>query len=290
MVAAEIVETTRLWARTVGPITAEQVEEVGAHLLKRNYSEPHWSSRAGSVMAYEQVSLYGIPIVAGRPVGYGRINPAEARDIFIRSALVEGQWRTRHHFFADNQALRAEAEALEERTRRRDLVVDDETILDFYDARVPGDITSVAHFDAWWKKARQQTPELLTMTLADLTTGAADDDPDRAFPSTWTVGRLRPCRSATCSTRAVDRDGVIVEVPLSLLNQLDPAPFSWQVPGAAARAGHRADQVAAQGGAPEPGAGARVRRPGARLAGPASGRSGGAAAGRPGPGAAEPDR
>ena len=180
--AAEIVETTRLWARTVGPITAEQVEEVGGHLLKRNYSEPHWSARAGSVMAYETVSLYGIPIVAGRPVGYGKINPAEARAIFLRSALVEGLWRTRHHFFADNQALRAEAEALEERARRRDLVVDDETILAFYDARVPGDITSVAHFDAWWKKARHQTPDLLTMTLADLTTGAADDDPDQALP------------------------------------------------------------------------------------------------------------
>ena len=230
VMAAEIVETTRLWARTVGPITAEQVEEVGGHLLKRNYSEPHWSARAGSVMAYETVSLYGIPIVAGRPVGYGKINPAEARAIFLRSALVEGLWRTRHHFFADNQALRAEAEALEERARRRDLVVDDETILAFYDARVPGDITSVAHFDAWWKKARHQTPDLLTMTLADLTTGAADDDPDRVFPSTWTIGDSALPVDYVFDP-ASDRDGVIVQVPVSMLSQVDPGPFSWQVPG-----------------------------------------------------------
>ena len=105
-------------------------------------------------MAYEQVSLYGVPIIARRPVGYGRINPAEARAIFIRSALVEGQWRTRHHFYRDNELLRREAEALEERTRRRDLLVDDDTIFAFYDARLPAEVTSVAHFDAWWKKAR----------------------------------------------------------------------------------------------------------------------------------------
>ncbi|HWJ54188.1 MAG TPA: ATP-dependent RNA helicase HrpA, partial [Propionibacteriaceae bacterium] len=116
VVAAELVETSRLWAWTVGPITAEQVEEVGQHLLKRQYSEPHWSARSGSVLAYEQVSLLGVPIVARRRVAYGRINPAEAREIFIRSALVEGQWHTRHAFFRANQELRAEIEALEERT------------------------------------------------------------------------------------------------------------------------------------------------------------------------------
>ena len=148
VVAAELVETSRLWARTVAGITAEQVEEVGQHLLKRQYSEPHWSARSGSVLAYETVSLLGVPIVAGRRVGYGRINPAEAREIFLRSALVEGQWRTRHPFFAANQALRAEVEALEERTRRRDLLVDDETVLAFYAARVPDGIVSAAHFDA----------------------------------------------------------------------------------------------------------------------------------------------
>ncbi|GAA1428732.1 ATP-dependent RNA helicase HrpA [Microlunatus lacustris] len=235
VMAAEIVETTRLWARTVAAIKAEQVEEVGQHLLKRQYSEPHWSARAGSVLAYEQVSLYGVPIIARRPVSYGRVNPAEAREILIRSALVEGQWRTRHHFFRDNQALRAEAEALEERARRRDLVVDDDTIFAFYDARIPAGITSVAHFDSWWKKTRHQTPDLLTMTLDDLTTGAADQLDTDAFPDTWTVPGSEGAEHELVVEYVFEpgtaRDGVTVRVPVTVLNQLDPAPFSWQVPG-----------------------------------------------------------
>ncbi len=229
VMAAEIVETTRLWARTVAPVTAAQIEEVGQHLLKRNYSEPHWSARAGAVMAYEQVSLYGVPIIARRPVPYARVNPGEARSIFIRSALVEGDWRTRHHFFRDNQALRLEVEALEERTRRRDLLVDDETIFAFYDARVPAEATTVAHFDAWWKATRQVQPDLLSMSFADLTTGGVGDERD-GFPDEWVVGP---------HTLAVEyvfepgspRDGVSLTVPVSVLNQLSPAPFSWQVPG-----------------------------------------------------------
>ena len=158
VVAAEIVETSRLWARTVAPITAEQVEEVGQHLLKRSTPSRTGPPAAGRCWRTSTVSLLGVPIVARRRVGYGRINPAEAREIFIRSALVEGQWRTRHHFFAANQALRAEVEALEERTRRRDLLVDDETVLAFYAARVPDGIISAAHFDAWWKRARPADP------------------------------------------------------------------------------------------------------------------------------------
>ena len=223
VVAAEIVETSRLWARTVAAITAEQVEEVGQHLLKRQYSEPHWSARSGSVMAYETGQPVGVPIVARRRVGYGKINPAEAREIFIRSALVEGQWRTRHHFFAANQALRAEVEALEERTRRRDLLVDDETVLAFYAARVPADITSAAHFDAWWKRARPADPDLLTMTWADLTTGVGRRRTRTLFPETWRAAG-HELAWTTCSTPGGPDDGVTVRVPLSLLNQLDPGP------------------------------------------------------------------
>jgi ATP-dependent helicase HrpA len=202
---------------------------VGQHLLKRQYSEPHWSARSGSVLAYEQISLLGVPIVARRRVAYGRINPDEAREIFIRSALVEGQWHTRHVFFRANQELRAEIEALEERTRRRDLLVDDETVLGFYAARIPEGITSVAHFDTWWKQAHQQTPDLLTLTWADLTTGEPAADRS-GFPDTWrAAGQDLPLDYAFDPGR-VD-DGVTVRVPLSLLNQLDPAEFSWQVPG-----------------------------------------------------------
>ena len=229
VVAAELTETSRLWARTVAGITAEQVEEVGAHLLKRQYSEPHWSTRQESVLAYETVSLLGVPIVSRRRVGYGRINAEEAREIFLRSALVEGQWRSRHAFFTANQALRAEVEALEERTRRRDLLVDDETVLAFYSARVPAGIVSTGHFDAWWKRARAETPDLLTMTWADLTTGDSAADPD-AFPDVWRAGDTALSLDYVFEPGSAE-DGVTVRVPLSLLNQLDPGEFSWSVPG-----------------------------------------------------------
>ncbi len=230
VMSAEIVETTRLWARTVAGIDAGQIEEVGEHLLKHNYSEPHWSSRSGSVLAHEQVSLYGIPIIADRRVSYGKINPVEAREIFLRSALVEGLWRTRHHFFARNAEVRAEAEELEERTRRRDVLVDDQVIYDFYDARVPSDITSAAHFDSWWRKTRQDQPDLLTLTLDDLTQiDAAAIDVD-AFPDSWIVGDQEFDVSYRFEPGS-DRDGVSVQIPVSVLNQVQPAPFSWQVPG-----------------------------------------------------------
>ncbi|CAA9392004.1 MAG: ATP-dependent helicase HrpA [uncultured Propionibacteriaceae bacterium] len=230
VMAAEIVETTRLWARTVAGIEASQIEEVGQHLLKRNYSEPHWSSRTGSVMAYEQVNLYGIPIIASRRVSYAKINPVEAREIFLRSALVEGDWRSRHSFVADNAATRAEAEELEERTRRRDVVVDDQVIYDFFDRRIPTDVTSAAAFDHWWKTARQQTPDLLTLTLDDLITPGAAGIDAGAFPDTWVVGDLELPIEYTFDPGSA-RDGVAVRIDIAVLNQLDPAPFSWQVPG-----------------------------------------------------------
>ncbi len=229
VMAAEIVETSRAWARTVAAITAEQVEDVGAHLLTRQYSEPHWSARAGAVMAYEQVSLYGVPIVAGRRVGYGRIDPVVAREIFIRSALVEGRWRIRHRFLADNEAVRAQASELEERTRRRDLVVDDDAVYAFYDARIPAEVTSGGHFDAWWKRARQDSPDRLSMTMDDLTVAVPELD-DHAFPDTWaTAGRQLPVRYRFAPGEP--DDGVTVTIGISVVNQIDPAPFSWQVPG-----------------------------------------------------------
>ena len=175
--------------RTVAPITAEQVEEVGQHLLTRQYSEPHWSSRAGAVMAYEQVSLYGVPIVARRRVAYGSIDPDEARAIFLRSALVEGRWRTHHQFFRANAELRAEVEALEERTRRRDLAVDDETIMAFYEARIPAGITSAAHFDTWWKQARRDRSRPAHAALVG-PDGDRTSEPDPAdFPVSLAGGR-----------------------------------------------------------------------------------------------------
>ena len=229
VMAAELVETTRLWARTVAGIHVGQIEEVGQHLLRRQYSEPHWSASSGSVFAYETVTLYGVPIVSGRRVGYGKINPAGAREIFVRSALVEGQWRTRHPFFSHNAQIRAEAESLEERTRRRDLVADDQAIYSFYDARVPSDVVSAAHFDSWWNRAPQAQRDRLTMTLDDLLIAAGEVD-DRSFPGTWEVGS----QSLTISyvfEPGNARDGVSVIIPVEVLNQVPDAPFSWQVPG-----------------------------------------------------------
>ncbi len=230
VMAVELVETSRLWARTVAPIKAEWVEEVGAHLLKRTFSEPHWSASAGQCAAYERVTLYGVPIVAQRLVSYGAIDPVAAREMFIQAALVEGQWRTRHHFFARNERVRAEAEDLEERTRRRDLVVDDATIFAFYDERVPAGITTVAHFDRWWRDQRRADEHFLDLSLADVTSGTADDLAAGDFPEVWTVGGSDLPVSYTFDP-GERRDGVTVDVDVSLLNQVDAAPLSWQVPG-----------------------------------------------------------
>ena len=229
VMAVELVETTRLWARTVAPIRAEWVEQVGEHLLIRQYSEPRWSASAGQCVADEKVMLLGVPIVAGRQVSYGRIDPVVARSVFLQSALVEGQWRTRHHFFARNERVRADAEALEERTRRRDIVVDDHAIYAFYDERVPADITSVAHFDRWWRDRRRQDEHFLDLTLDDVVGDASAVDAD-AFPDTWVVGG-----ADLPVTYAFDpgsgSDGVSVDVDVTVLNQVDAAPFTWQVPG-----------------------------------------------------------
>ena len=230
VMAAEVVETSRLWARTVAGIDAAWVEEVGAHLLKRNHSEPHWSSRQGAVLAFETVSLYGVPIISGRKINYARVDPVLSREIFIRSALVEGDWRTRHHFDARNREVRQQAEELEERTRRRDIVVDDQVIFDFYDRRVPTEVVSARHFDSWWKKERHERPELLDLSLEDLIAPEAGAVDAGAFPDTWTVGD-HTLDVAYAFDPGTGRDGVSVEVPVQVLNQVSAEQFSWQVPG-----------------------------------------------------------
>jgi len=235
VMAGELVETGRLWARTVAGIEAEWVEQVGAHLVSRSYSAPHWSARSGSVVAEERVSLLGVPIIGGRRVNYAPIDPAEARMIFIQSALVEGQWRTRHHFFHRNAEVRAEAEQLEERSRRRDLLVDDQTIAAFYDQRIPAGIVSVAHFDSWWKTQRHLTAELLDLRLEDLVLDIAGAVDPGAFPDILTL----PTTEGDPITVAVDytfhpgsgQDGVQVSIPVQLVNRVISAPLSWQVPG-----------------------------------------------------------
>lgn len=229
VMAVELVETSRLWARTVAPIKAEWVEEVADHLIKRNYSEPRWSAKGGQCVATERLTLLGVPIVAGRTVSYARIDPVVAREVFIQAALVEGQWRTRHHFWARNQVVRAEAEDLADRNRRRDLLVDDASIAAFYASRVPPDVVSVAHFDRWWSKARHADPHQLDLTLEDLIESDVAVD-HSGFPDVWRIGELElPIDYAF--DPGSGHDGVTVDVPLARLAGLDPAEFSWQVPG-----------------------------------------------------------
>ncbi len=173
VMAAELVETSRLWARTVAKIQPEWVEPLAGHLVKRTYSEPHWSRKRAGAVATERVTLHGVPIVVGRTVDLGRIDPEQARELFLRHALVEGDWDTRHAFFAANRALLDDVEELETRARRRDLVVDEDTLYAFYDARVPAEVVSGRHFDTWWKRERRRHPDLLDLTHEFLTTAAA---------------------------------------------------------------------------------------------------------------------
>ena len=226
IMAAELVETSRLWARTIAGIEPEWAESLAGDLVRRTYSEPRWDSRRGAVLATERVTLYGLPIVAARQVNYGRIDPDMARDLFIQHALVEGDWQTHHKFFARNQRAREDAEELERKARRRGLVADDRAVFDFYDQRIPTEVVSARHFDSWWKKARAADPALLDLTAADLAGPAADevtpvDYPASlaGFPLTYEFAPGEPA------------DGVTADIPLTELFSASEDGLGWQVPG-----------------------------------------------------------
>jgi ATP-dependent helicase HrpA len=229
VVAAELVETSRLWARTVARIEPEWAEKLAGHLVKRSYSEPRWDSRRGAAMATEKVLLYGLPIVAARPVMLGRIDPETARDLFISHALVEGDWRTHHKFWHHNAELLTEAEELERRARRRGIVADDSVLFSFYDQRIPADVTSARHFDSWWKRTRPTQPDLLTLTAADLAGPAADEIAPADYPAQW--GELAELPLSYEFAPGEPDDGVTMDIPLAMLNQVSGREFSWQVPG-----------------------------------------------------------
>ncbi|WP_138734969.1 ATP-dependent RNA helicase HrpA [Modestobacter excelsi] len=219
VVAAELVETSRLFARMVARIDPEVVERLADHLVKRQYSEPRWDAKRGSVVATERVTLYGLPLVVGRRVQYGSIDPVVSRELFVRHALVQGEWTTHHQFWADNARAIERVAELEERARRRDIRVDDETLFELYDARIPADVVSTRHFDRWWKQARRETPDLLTFTPEMLTNAAAagqvqaEDYPDEVR---LTQGLTLPL-SYAFAPGAVE-DGVTVDVPLGVLD------------------------------------------------------------------------
>ncbi|AXI87538.1 ATP-dependent RNA helicase HrpA [Streptomyces griseoincarnatus] len=230
VMSAELVETSRLWARVNAKIEPEWVEPLAEHLLKRTYSEPHWEKDQAAVMAYEKVTLYGVPIVAQRKVNYGRIDAELSRELFIRNALVEGDWRTHHKFFADNRKLLTEVEELEHRARRRDILVDDETLFDFYDQRIPDHVVSGAHFDSWWKHKRREQPDFLDFEREMLIRESADAVTKADYPDTWRQGPLK-FRVTYQFEPGADADGVTVHIPLQVLNQVTDEGFDWQIPG-----------------------------------------------------------
>ncbi|MGV8966987.1 MAG: ATP-dependent RNA helicase HrpA [Cellulomonas sp.] len=231
IMVGELVETSRLWGRDAAKIQPEWAEDLAAHLVKRTYSEPAWSTKQGAAMASEKVLLYGVPIVAQRRVLFSKVDPEYARELFIRHALVEGEWTTHHEFFHANRALLAEAENLEHRARRRDLVVDDDAMYAFYDERVPAEVVSARHFDTWWKTARRTEPDLLTFTLAMLVPdGDLGAVSEADFPSTWPQGDFELPLTYQFEP-GTDADGVTVHIPVVVLNRVRPEGFDQMVPG-----------------------------------------------------------
>ena len=244
VLSAELVETSRLWARTNASIDPQWIEEIGKHLISVQYSEPHWSLSSGAAVAYAKGTLFGLTIYADRPVQYARVDVAAARELFIQSALVEGQWHTQHKFYLRNQRALAEVEELEARLRRRDLRVDDSVLFAFYDARIPAHVTDVRSFDKWWKQARLEDDNYLDFNPEKLINEEAADYDDSQFPRQWVQRTdsgeltldLRYEYAPTAGiggarTDAAKRDGVAVQVPILFLNQLSPEPFRWQIPG-----------------------------------------------------------
>jgi ATP-dependent helicase HrpA len=228
VMAGELVETSRLWARDVARISPEWAEVLAGHLVKRVYSEPAWSTKQGAVVVQQKVLLYGLPIVADRRVLLGTVDPEQARDLFIRHALVQGEWTTHHRFFAANESLVAEAEQVENRARRRGLVADEDALFEFYDERIPAEVISARHFDRWWKGMQREHPQLLDLTM-DVLLGEAAVDED-AFPSAWPQGDVVLPLTYQFEP-GTEADGVTVDIPLPVLARVRPEGFDWLVPG-----------------------------------------------------------
>ncbi|MBR0573620.1 MULTISPECIES: ATP-dependent RNA helicase HrpA [Pasteurellaceae] len=230
IMASELIETSKLWGRMVAKIEPEWIEPLALHLIKSNYSEPHWEKSKGAVIAAEKVTLYGLPIVAKRNVNFGGIDPVVSREIFIRSALVEGEWLNNYKFFKQNNRLVQEVEDLEHKTRRRDILVDEETLFEFYDQRIGTEVVSSKHFDTWWKNASTEDPELLNFEKSFLINENANNVSELDFPNFWHQGNLKLKLSYQFEI-GKEADGVTVHIPLPLLNQIEPQGFDWQIPG-----------------------------------------------------------
>ena len=230
VMAFELIETTKLFARTVAKIDPQWIEPQAEHLVKRSYSEPHWEMKRAQVVAFEQVTLFGLPIVARRRVHFGPIAPQESRELFIRRALVEGEFQTKGAFFAHNRALIDEVEALEDRARRRDILVDEETLFAFYDERIPADVVNGKGFEHWRKQAERQDPELLKFDIDALKARDAHDVTLAQYPDHLTLSGVAYPVSYHFDPDAAD-DGVTLTVPAAMLPQLPVHALEWLVPG-----------------------------------------------------------
>ncbi|AWB81760.1 ATP-dependent RNA helicase HrpA [Corynebacterium yudongzhengii] len=230
LMAAELVETSRLWARQVAAIDPAWVEDLGGDLLRHNYSDPVWSSKRTAAMAHQKTMLYGVTIVADRLVPYHRVDPVAARDMFIRHALIEGDWSTHHDFYRRNVEKLETAAEVEEKARRRGIVVDEDTLFDFYDARLPENITTGKNFDHWWKKARRENPDLLDFDPEALLGDDASAITEEAFPDRWRDGSLE-FELSYLFEPGHERDGVTVHIPVPLLAGIDETGYDWLVPG-----------------------------------------------------------
>ena len=230
VMAGELVETSRLFARQVAGIEASWVERLADNLLKRQYSQPHWSRKRAAVMAYERATLYGVPVIDQRLIPYHRIDPEHSRDLFIRHALVAGEWTTHHEFFHANREKLAQAAESEEKLRRRGLIIDDEDLVDFYQQRIPATVTSGRHFDSWWKKQRRIDPTVLDFDPAALVDADSADLAHQDFPDTWhNAGTDLELRYTFLPGDPLD--GVSILIPVPLLASVTQEHSDWLVPG-----------------------------------------------------------
>ncbi len=230
MMAAELVETTRLYARCAAKIEPEWIEQAAGDLCRRHYFEPHWEKNTAQVAGFERVTVYGLTVVSKRKINYGPLAPAEAREIFIREALVKGEFRTLLPFFAHNQGLLEDIEKLEHKARKHDILVEDERIFQFYNNLIPQGIYSGAQFEQWYKKQARQSEKLLYLQRDDLLLRDTEELTEHSFPPALFINNLRLPLHYHFNPNASD-DGVSVDIPVEAVNQLLPAPFEWLVPG-----------------------------------------------------------
>jgi len=230
IVAAELVETSRLYGRGIAAIEPQWLEQVGAHLLRKQLLDPHWEKKQGEVAAYERATLYGLVVYSQRRISYGKIDPQGARDIFIRQALVEGDWETRLPFLQANQKLIAKVEELEHKSRRQDVLVDDALIYAFYDQQIPQDICTGRALERWVKDESARNPDLLRLSRDELMRHEAAGITTAAFPKTIKMGGV-DCTASYLHQPGDPRDGVTVTVPLFVLNQVSEERAEWLVPG-----------------------------------------------------------